>query len=59
MLTLYGFSKPGAHHTPVPAVVSDDVTSCALGSLIACIWGALLTVTCLKSALRHLKGPSL
>lgn len=36
MLSLYGFSKPGAHHASLPAVVADDVTLCALsGSLIA------------------------
>lgn len=27
---LYGFSKPGAHHALLPAVVADDVTLCAL-----------------------------
>lgn len=31
MLSLYGFSKPGAHHASLPAVVvADDVTLCAL-----------------------------
>lgn len=35
MLPLYGASKPGAHHALMPAVVADDVTLCALGSLIA------------------------
>lgn len=46
MLSLYGFSKPGAHHALMPAVVTDDVTLGALSYLTAHIGGALLTITC-------------
>lgn len=54
MLPLYGFSKPGACHTLMPAVVADDVT---LSALLECSHLRCIADSHLSQALRHLGVP--